>query len=77
MNKNILITGGAGFIGSHLTKRLLKDDWNVLIIDNLSTGLKSNVPQEAEFLYLDITEENFVDQLPRKNFDVVLLSTNI
>lgn len=39
-----LVTGGAGFIGSHLVERLLKDGWNVDIIDNLHTGKLSNLP---------------------------------
>jgi UDP-glucose 4-epimerase len=40
---NVLVTGGAGFIGSHLTERLLKDDHKVVVIDNLSTGSLQNI----------------------------------
>ena len=40
--KRILVTGGAGFVGSHLCKRLLKEGHDVASIDNYSTGLKSN-----------------------------------
>ena len=39
----ILITGGAGFIGSHLCERLLNDDNDVLCVDNYFTGTKSNI----------------------------------
>ena len=40
---NILVTGGAGFIGSHLCKRFVKDGNRVVAIDNLSNGSKSNL----------------------------------
>lgn len=43
MSKNILVTGGAGFIGSHLVDRLLKDGHKVTIIDNLTTGRLANI----------------------------------
>ena len=39
----ILLTGGAGFIGSHLAEKLLKDDHEVVALDNLSTGAASNI----------------------------------
>ena len=42
-SKNILITGGAGFIGSHLCKKLLKEDHNILCLDNLMTGSLKNL----------------------------------
>src|SRR3984957_6001905 len=38
-----LVTGGAGFIGSHLVERLLRDGWNVRVLDNLSTGKANNL----------------------------------
>lgn len=52
-----LVTGGAGFIGSHVAEALLEDRAEVLIIDNLSTGKKANLPQKAAFLELDICSE--------------------
>jgi UDP-glucose 4-epimerase len=51
---NILITGGAGFIGSNLTERLINDGHKITVIDNLSTGNKSNLHKDAEFFELDI-----------------------
>src|SRR5881398_3373326 len=41
--RSALITGGAGFIGSHLAERLLADDWEVFALDDLSTGSERNV----------------------------------
>jgi len=41
--KRALVTGGLGFIGSHLVDRLLADDWNVVVLDNLLTGRRSNL----------------------------------
>ena len=43
MPMRILITGGAGFIGSHLTDRLVADDHQITILDNLATGRKENL----------------------------------
>jgi UDP-glucose 4-epimerase len=42
-SKNVIVTGGAGFIGSHITRRLLKDGHNVVVIDDLSSGTWKNV----------------------------------
>ena len=58
--KNILVTGGAGFIGSHLVDSLLKKGATVTIIDDLSTGRKSNVNIKAKFIDGDI-----------RNFDIL------
>ncbi|HWR00109.1 MAG TPA: NAD-dependent epimerase/dehydratase family protein [Candidatus Methylomirabilis sp.] len=54
--KNILVTGGAGFIGSNLSKRLLADGHRVRVIDNLSTGKRERVPESAEFVLVDFTK---------------------
>jgi len=53
---NILVTGGAGFIGSHLTQRLLADGHRVRVLDDLSTGKKSNLEQcpTVEFIQGDV-----------------------
>jgi len=51
--KNILVTGGAGFVGTNLIKRLLKEGHNVVSIDNYSTGFKSNHQQGAKYYEFD------------------------
>jgi UDP-glucose 4-epimerase len=52
----VLITGGAGFIGTNLSLELLKQNYEVKIFDDLSTGLKSNIPKDAEFINRSITK---------------------
>ena len=52
----ILVSGGAGFIGSHLTDKLIEQGHNVVVIDNLSTGKKENLNPQADFYNLDICD---------------------
>ena len=51
-----LVTGGAGFIGSHLVDLLLSKSCEVVVIDNLATGRRSQVPEEAFFLQGDVSD---------------------
>ncbi len=50
----ILVTGGAGFIGSYLVDRLIKEGHKVVVIDNLSTGKKENLNPKTTFYKIDI-----------------------
>lgn len=55
MKRKVLITGGAGFIGSHLTGALLNEDWEVIALDNLYSGSKENIDK-----YLDNRNFSFI-----------------
>ena len=50
----VLITGGAGFIGSHVADAYLSAGHDVIIVDNLATGNTKNIPEKAKFYLLDI-----------------------
>ena len=52
--KKALVTGGAGYIGSHVALALLEAGWQVVIIDDLSTGRREAVPQQAGFIKGDM-----------------------
>lgn len=54
--KNVLVTGGAGFIGSNLVDELILQKYNVTIIDNLSTGKEKNINKKAVFYKCDIRD---------------------
>ncbi|NLY55378.1 MAG: SDR family NAD(P)-dependent oxidoreductase [Firmicutes bacterium] len=59
----VLVTGGAGFIGSHVADLLCAHGYAVSIIDNLSTGRVSNLPQEATFFHVDLTDFDEIRQV--------------
>lgn len=54
--KHVLVTGGAGFIGSHVTRQLLKENWQVTVLDDLSSGRKEHIPREASFVCQDVRD---------------------
>ena len=56
----VLVTGGAGFIGSNIAKRLIKDGRQVVILDNLATGNINNIPSGAEFVEGNIGDYDLV-----------------
>lgn len=58
MNDKVIVTGGAGFIGSHLVDRLISMGIEVLVIDNLSSGSEKNLNKKAEFLEKDICDQD-------------------
>jgi UDP-glucose 4-epimerase len=59
----VLVTGGAGFIGSHMALELIDAGQDVLVLDNLSTGFRWALPPEAQFVEGDIGDQNLVRQL--------------
>lgn len=69
---NILVTGGAGFIGSHLVRTLLAKGEKVTALDDLSTGLAENLPPEAEFIEMDILDEGLKKVVAAGAFDAIV-----
>lgn len=59
--EKVIVTGGAGFIGSHLVNELVKQGIKVTVLDNLSTGKKQNINPKAEFIECDIFKNTYGD----------------
>lgn len=70
--KKILITGGAGFIGSHIIELLQKENCDITVLDNLHTGLRENVPENVRLIEMDIRDKRVIDVFEKYQFDVVL-----
>jgi UDP-glucose 4-epimerase len=66
MNK-ILVTGGAGYIGSHVTEQLVKSKKNVVILDNLKTGYRSLINKNAKFIKGDISNTKLLKEIIEQN----------
>ena len=54
--KNILITGGAGYVGSHVVENLVQKKKNIFIVDNLSSGFKKLINKNAKFYNINILD---------------------
>lgn len=67
----ILVTGGAGFIGSHITDAYISLGHEVTIIDNLSTGSEENINPGAKFYKMDITDAKIHDIIARGKFEII------
>lgn len=68
---NILVTGGAGFIGSHIADKLIELGHNVSIIDNLSSGKEENINPKANFYKIDINDDKIIEIFKENKFDAV------
>ena len=70
---NILLTGGAGYIGSHTALSLIDGGHSVTIIDNLITGTKKLIPSQAKYYEYDIADKEPIEKILKKNkFDIVM-----
>ena len=67
----ILVTGGAGFIASHIADALINEGHQVFILDNLSTGFEKNINQRAKFIKSDITSPSIFKLFEEEKFDLV------
>lgn len=68
----VLITGGAGFIGSHIVDKCIENGYNVSIVDNLSTGKKEFINRNAKFYHIDICEEEICSVIKIEQPDVII-----
>lgn len=69
--KNILVTGGAGFIGSHLVDRLINEGYHVVVVDNLSSGKKEYLNPKAMFYKTDVRNKNIFQILEKEKISGV------
>ncbi len=70
-NKNVLITGGAGFIGSHTGDLLVKNGYNLIVVDNLSSGSDNNVNKNAKFYNIDVNSPEIEKVFQENKIDYV------
>ena len=60
---NILLTGGAGYIGSHVVLSLIDSGHSVTVIDNLITGTKKLIPSQAQYYKYDIADRERIEKI--------------
>jgi len=71
MTQHILVTGGAGFIGSHIAEEFLRRGWRVSVVDDLSTGRTTNVAQGVELHVADLCDPASGDLIRRLQPDAI------
>ena len=70
---NVLLTGGAGYIGSHVALKLIEEGHEVSIVDNLTTGSENLIPKQASFLKCNINNKEKISNLLKNNkFDAIM-----
>jgi UDP-glucose 4-epimerase len=73
VGRRVLVTGGAGFIGSHVAEAYLADGWEVTVLDDLSRGKRSQVPAGARFVQADVRSDQARRTAAEGGFDVINL----
>lgn len=74
-NSSVLVTGGAGFIGSHLTEEFVRRGASVTVVDNLSTGFRQNlaaVAKRVDLREIDLVQDDLRPLLKEKKFDLIV-----
>lgn len=72
MSRRVLVTGGAGFIGSNVADLFLEQGWGVDIVDNLSSGKRENVPADATLHVLDIRSAEAAQLVASGGYDAIV-----
>jgi UDP-glucose 4-epimerase len=67
LSRKVLVTGGAGYIGSHAVLELLAAGYEPLVVDNLSRGVRSKVPPKVPFFLCDIGDRNLISDIIRQH----------
>ena len=67
-----LVTGGAGFIGSHVADLFLEKAYQVDIVDDLSSGKRQNIPEDARFYEMGVNSTEFADFVRKGRYDVIV-----
>ncbi|MFB6368027.1 MAG: NAD-dependent epimerase/dehydratase family protein, partial [Gemmatimonadota bacterium] len=71
MSGSVLVTGGAGFIGSHVCEAYRDRGWEVTAVDDLSSGRRENVPEGVELREIDVRDEALAELFDDRDFDLV------
>ena len=66
-SRTVLVTGGAGYIGSHAVRALLDGGWRVAVVDDLSTGFRAAIPAEVAFYHGDIADAGLMARILAEN----------
>src|ERR1051325_1331844 len=69
--RHVVVTGGAGFIGSHLADAYLARGWRGTVVDNFSTGVRTNVNAGANVIEGDLTDAKTIDAIVALKPDVI------
>ena len=71
MTERVLVTGGAGFIGSHVADIYVREGYDVVVLDDLSSGRRENVPAGAEFIECGVNDPRARETLETGSFAIV------